>query len=184
MNSFEKMLEALELLNHGLAERNTTVDLTIVGSMAIYLNNEPIARFTEDIDFVGYDPDERFLQEVAVVAQKLDLPEDWINDKADTISPLPDNLENDTIMNDSFSNIKLKIIKRKTIIKMKVYAYFMRQAQKDLDDLYLLKPKELELEGGVRYIEKTIIHHHGNDMLKKEKENIERFKQYLFKSFL
>ncbi|MBC74828.1 MAG: hypothetical protein CME64_11215 [Halobacteriovoraceae bacterium] len=183
MNSFEKMLGALKLLNQELVHKNTDVELTIVGSMAIYLNQEPISRFTEDVDFVGYTPDQRFTEAVRAVAHKLQLPEDWINDKADTIEPLPKNIENDVTTDERFSNIKLRIIKRKTIIKMKVYAYFMRQAQKDLDDLKLLAPTAEEFVKGVDYIKETIVFHHGKTQLTKQEDSIEKFTQFLLNSF-
>jgi hypothetical protein len=59
-NSFDILLKALSDLNSQLETDATFIDLTIVGSMAIYLNGLDIARMTEDIDYINFSASDDF----------------------------------------------------------------------------------------------------------------------------
>lgn len=56
MKPFELLMSALSDLNELLSENDTTLDITIVGSMAIHLNGLDLLRMTEDIDYINYSP--------------------------------------------------------------------------------------------------------------------------------
>jgi hypothetical protein len=170
MNYFDNLLHALELLDRKLEASAIQIDIIIVGSMAIYLNDYKIERFTEDIDFVGYNETNVFLDLVKEVSRDCELKDDWINSRADTVKPLP-NFEQNLIELDRFTNINAKVINRETIIKMKVYAAYMRGQEKDIEDLILLKPNREEIVLGMAHIKMSIIENHNeNQYLKFEKE--------------
>lgn len=182
MNPFENLLKALDLLNSLLKAKNITADLTIVGSMSIYLNNYKIDRFTEDIDYLDYVPGEEFSSAVLEVAKTLNLKKDWINSKTGTIDPLPVNLHDNLTIDTRFSHITMKIISREVLIEMKVYAAYMRGAI-DLEDLMLLSPGKLEIKNGIEYLKKTILKNHGKKHLNKSRKDILDFERFLNEQF-
>ena len=184
MNEFEKLLSALSSLNSKLKEKDINIEITIVGSMAIYLNDFKIDRYTEDIDYISYRPDELFVSIIKDVAEEFDLKDDWINSRADSIKPLPEDIENNLIVDDRFSNIKLKVIKRNIIIKMKIYAAYIRGLEKDYEDLELLEPSKSEIENGIDFLEFSVSHHHGVAWLEKNRNDIINFTQRLYERFL
>ncbi|TDJ07566.1 MAG: hypothetical protein E2O68_03430 [Deltaproteobacteria bacterium] len=182
MNSFEELLKGLELLNAKLASKDATADLTIVGSMSIYLNNLKIERFTQDIDYINYEPDDDFNLFVAEVAEELNLKDNWINSRAATLRPLPIDLKDKLKIDNRFSNIILRVINREILIQLKIYAAYMRGA-KDLEDLSLLEPKVPEIAQGIEYIRYVILENHGQVQLDKEGKDISKFERFLNEQF-
>lgn len=73
-----EILTALTALGRRLADRGVVGELYVVGGAAIALAfNE--RRATRDVDAV-FEPKLIVYQEAALVADELDLPEDWLND--------------------------------------------------------------------------------------------------------
>ncbi|RLA60268.1 MAG: hypothetical protein DRQ89_13090 [Epsilonproteobacteria bacterium] len=182
MHAFKELLKALELLNTKLVSNGTTADLTIVGSMSIYLNNFKIERFTQDIDYINYQPDDDFNSFVAEVAEELNLKDNWINSRAATLKPLPIDLKSKSKIDNRFSNIILRVINREVLIQFKIYAAYMR-GPKDLEDLSLLKPNNLEIAQGIEYIKYVILENHGQEQLDKETKDINKFERFLNEQF-
>jgi hypothetical protein len=179
MKTFEILISALSDLNELLSENNTSVDLTIVGSMAIHLNGLNLNRMTEDIDYINYNATETFLKYTKQIAKKYDLPEDWINSRAQDIEPLPNEIQNKLKRDERFSHITLKFIDIDTAIQMKIYAYYVRGLDKDISDLKVLKPSFLQIASGINYIKKQIKHHHGAKQLDKDLDEINELMEFL-----
>jgi hypothetical protein len=160
-NTFDILLQALADLNSQLEASAIYIDLTTVGSMAIYLNGLDIVRMTEDIDYIHFSAGDDFNDAVEKIAKDNDLPNYWINPRASEIDPLPIELKNRLKTDNRFSNIKLHFIDIETAIIMKVYSYYIRNLEKDTSDLILLKPNQEQITKGISYIKTQVKHHHG-----------------------
>jgi hypothetical protein len=183
-NTFDILLKALSDLNSQLKTDVTFIDLTIVGSMAIYLNGLDIVRMTEDIDYINFSAGDDFNDAVEKIAKDNDLPNDWINSRASEIDPLPIELKNRLKIDNRFSNIKLHFIDIETAIIMKVYSYYIRNLEKDLTDLIVLTPTEEQISKGISYIKTQVKHHHGDGQLKKDQSDIDSYKEFLINELL
>jgi hypothetical protein len=183
-NTFDILLNALSDLNSQLKADATFVDLTIVGSMAIYLNGLDIVRMTEDIDYINFSAGDDFNDAVEKVAKDNDLPSDWINSRASEIDPLPTGLKNRLKTDDRFTNIKLHFIDIETAIIMKVYSYYIRNLEKDLTDLIVLTPSQEQISKGISYIKTQVKHHHGNGQLNKDLPDIKSYEEFLINELL
>jgi hypothetical protein len=179
MNKPDLLLKALDDLNLELKKENSFIELTIVGSMALYLNGLNFTRMTEDIDYINYEATELFKHITEKIAIKYKLPIDWINSRADEISPLPKNLSSQLKTDNRYSNINLSYIDTETAVIMKVYAYYMRELEKDLSDLKLLSPTAEQLIKGIDYINEQIRYHHGDKQLKQDTEDIQSYEEFL-----
>lgn len=179
MNKPDLLLKALDDLNLELNKENRFIEITIVGSMALYLNGLNFTRMTEDIDYINYEATELFKLITEKIAKKYDLPLDWINSRADEISPLPRNLSTQLKTDNRYSNINLSYIDTEIAIIMKVYAYYMRELEKDLSDLRLLSPTIELLLKGIDYIKEQIRYHHGEKQLKQVSDDIESYEEFL-----
>jgi hypothetical protein len=178
-NTFKLLLDALFDLNKLLIQNNSSIELTIVGSMAIYLNGLELNRMTEDIDYINYSATAEFLSYTKIIEKKYNLPTDWINSRAQDIEPLPSDIEKKLKFDNRFSHIKLKFIDIDTAIEFKVYAYYIRALDKDLSDLRVLKPTKDQINAGINYTKTQIKHHHGQAQLIKDETEINRFWEFL-----
>ncbi len=134
---------------------------------------------TEDIDYINYEATELFKLITKKIAIKYKLPVDWINSRANEISPLPRNLSSQLKTDNRYSNINLSYIDTETAIIMKVYAYYMRELEKDLSDLKLLTPSAEQLLKGIDYINEQIKHHHGEKQLQQDSDDIKSYEEFL-----
>jgi len=183
-STFDLLLNALKDLNSLLKESNLHIELTVVGSMAIYLNGLDINRMTEDIDYISYDPSEEFIALTERISKKYKLPSDWINSRAKDIEPLPKNIENSLKLDNRFSNINLKFINIDIAIQMKVYAYYIRGLEKDISDLKVLSPTKSQIEKGLEFTKDQIRHHHGETQLNKDMVELNSFLEFLYDELL
>jgi hypothetical protein len=183
-NTFDILLQALSDLNSQLEKDATYIDLTIVGSMAIYLNGLNIVRMTEDIDYIDFSAGDDFNDAVEKIAKDNDLPIDWINSRASEIDPLPIELKDRLKVDNRFSNIKLHFIDIETAIIMKVYSYYIRNLEKDLTDLIVLTPIEEQISKGISYIKTQVKYHHGDGQLNKDLSDINSYKEFLINELL
>jgi len=179
----ESIDQALSLLNKKLKREEITVELTILGSMALYYHGIAATHLTGDIDFYENKLPERVEALFLEVAEELNLVSDWINNRSSTISPLPDGYELRLKKINTFSHIGLQLIAREDLVKLKVYAYYNRMANKDMEDLKLLNPSIELIGAGIKFIELQITHHHGTDELKKHLKNIKEFREHLYAEF-
>ena len=147
--------------------------------MAIHLNGLNFTRMTEDIDYINYRPTPQFLEITKRIATKFNLPNDWINSRANEINPLPIELKKKLKTDTRYSNIILSYIDIETTIIMKVYAYYIRNLEKDLSDLKLLSPTQEQITKGIAYLELQIKYHHGENQLLKDQGEIQNFKEFL-----
>lgn len=95
------------------------------------------------------------------MAEEVGLVSDWINNRSSTVSPLPDGYELRLKKINTFSHIGLQIFSTEDLVKLKIYAYYTRLANKDMEDLKLLNPSIKLIDAGIKFIEFQITHHHG-----------------------
>lgn len=134
---------------------------------------------TEDIDYINYEATEFFKVITTKIAKKYKLPTDWINSRANEISPLPKSLNSKLKTDNRYSNINLNYIDIETAIIMKVYAYYMRSLEKDLSDLKLLSPNRDQIAKGIDYIKTQIKYHHGENQLTLDSADIQKYEDFL-----
>jgi type IV secretory pathway VirB4 component len=174
---------ALGLLNKKLQAEGIIIELTVLGSMALYYHGITVSHQTGDIDFyenkLPVRVEELFLQ----VAEESNLSSDWINNRASSVSPLPQGYERRLKTIDTFSNVRIRLFSTEDLVRLKVYAYYSRLANKDLEDLKLLQPSRESLDAGIAFVELQIAHHHGSDELKKHRKTIAEFRTHLYAEF-
>ena len=83
----------------------------------------------------------------------------------------------------TFSHISLQIFSTEDLVKLKIYAYYARLANKDMEDLKLLNPSIKLIDAGIKFIELQITHHHGADELKRHFKDIKEFRGHLYAEF-
>ena len=174
----EKLEEALLLLNTKLYQKGLTFDITVLGSMALHFTGFKISRRT-DIDIYNKDIDEKIEQLITEVADELNLEFDWINNRASSIEPLPENYQARVKTITNFSNINLNIIDLEDLIKLKVNAIYSRDEIKDIEDLKSLFPTSSQLDEAIDYLKNQIIFHHGENEFLLRKKELEEFRKEL-----
>ncbi|HXH74988.1 MAG TPA: DUF6036 family nucleotidyltransferase [Bacteriovoracaceae bacterium] len=179
----ESIDQALSLLNKKLEREGITIELTVLGSMALYYHGISGTHLTGDIDFYENKLPERVEELFLEVAEELKLVSDWINNRSSSVSPLPDGYELRLKKINTFSHIGLQLISTEDLVKLKVYAYYSRMANKDMEDLKLLKPSRDLIDAGIKFIEFQITHHHGSDELKRHLKTIKEFREHLYVEF-
>lgn len=179
----ESIDQALSLLNKKLEREGITIELTVLGSMALYYHGISGTHLTGDIDFYENKLPARVEELFLEVAEELDLVSDWINNRSSTVSPLPDGYGLRLKKINTFPHIGIQLISTEDLVKLKVYAYYTRMANKDMEDLKLLNPSIELIDAGIKFIEFQITHHHGSDELKKHLKNIKEFREHLYAEF-
>lgn len=179
----ESIDQALSLLNEKLKREGITIELTVLGSMALYYHGIAGTHLTGDIDFYENKLPGRVEALFVEVAEELNLVSDWINNRSSTISPLPDGYELRLKKINTFSHIGLQLISPEDLVKLKVYAYYTRMANKDMEDLKLLNPSIELIDAGIKFIELQITHHHGADELKRHLKDIKEYREHLYAEF-
>lgn len=116
------------------------------------------------------------------VAEELNLVSDWINNRSSTISPLPDGYEL-RLKDKYFLSHWSSDFSTEDLVKLKIYAYYARLANKDMEDLKLLNPSIKLIDAGIKFIELQITHHHGADELKRHFKDIKEFRGHLYAEF-
>ena len=123
MNSFEIMIKALRSLDSKLLLKGLSADITILGSVAVYLNSLMSSGHTSDIDYLGNEFGDDVKELIQEVAEELNLELDWINNRANDIYPLPVGFE-DRLQNLSgFKALKVKYLHREDLIMLKIYSF-------------------------------------------------------------
>ena len=179
----ESIDQALSLLNKKLKREGISIELTVLGSMALYYHGISGTHLTGDIDFYENKLPVRVEALFLEVAEELNLVSDWINNRSSTISPLPDGYELRLKKINTFSHIGLQIFSTEDLVKLKIYAYYTRLANKDMEDLKLLNPSIKLIDVGIKFIEFQITHHHGADELKRHFKDIKEFRGHLYAEF-
>jgi len=179
----ESINQALNLLNKKLERENISIKLTVLGSMALYYHGISGTHLTGDIDFYENKLPARVEELFLEVADELSLASDWINNRSPTVSPLPEGYEFRLKKINNFSHIDLCLLSSEDLIKLKIYAYYNRMANKDMEDLKLLSPSIEQIDSGIKFIELQITHHHGADELKRHLKEINNFRSHLYAEF-
>ena len=179
----ESIDQALSLLNKKLEKEGITIELTVLGSMALYYHGISGTHLTGDIDFYENKIPARVEELFLEVAEEVGLVSDWINNRSSTVSPLPDGYEVRLKKINTFSHINLQLFSTEDLVKLKVYAYYSRMANKDMEDLKLLNPSVELIDAGIKFIEIQITHHHGSDELKRHFKDNKEFKDHLHAEF-
>ena len=179
----ELINKALDLLNKKLQEEGISIEITVLGSMALYYHGFLESHLTSDIDFYEHQMPTRVEELFLEVAEEIGLASDWINNRSSSISPLPDGYEGRLKKISTLSHISIQLFSTEDLIKLKVYAYYTRMANKDMEDLKLLNPNRQLLDAGIKFLELQIIHHHGTDELKKHLKEINKFREHLYAEF-
>lgn len=175
--------QALNLLNKKLEREGITVELTVLGSMALYYHGISGSHLTGDIDFYENKLPARVEELFLEVADEIGLASDWINNRSSSVSPLPVGYELRLKKVSTFSHIIIQLFSTEDLAKLKVYAYYSRMANKDMEDLKLLNPPRELLDAGIKFIELQITHHHGSGELKNHLKDIKEFREHLYAEF-
>lgn len=138
------VLRAIEELDSVIESLGETYTLYICGGAAlIFLGFD--GRRTGDIDIIEEKLDESLKEATILVAQKLGISNDWLNNEVSSLGQRLDKnwkLRCTTLY--SGKAVILKSISRQDLINSKLHATVERQS-KDYKDLVWLRPTELEL---------------------------------------
>jgi hypothetical protein len=164
----EQIDEALRRTGRRLALSQTErLTLLVCGGSALNLSGV-LQRPTRDVDVLGMVatsgsrpivtdqslPPE--LQRIAaVVAEELNLPEDWLNDSALDVQRLglPSNILRRTVRRDYGPSLTVLSLGRRDLVALKLYASLDGQkGQRHLNDLLLLKPTRAEIAFAVGWL--------------------------------
>jgi len=133
--------EVAELLKH-----ETSVEIVLLGGAAGMLTGlfEP-ARTTTDCDVINYipaDSQQAVLEAARKIAQKYDLPLNWLNSKAMELDILPDGWQSRKVHIATFGQLSIWSLSRKDLLATKFYAGHPR----DREDIQAMRPTRDELD--------------------------------------
>jgi len=129
--SKQEILQAFEALSEELAARKTRGEVFVVGGAAMALAYSD-RRSTRDIDAI-FEPKAVIYDAAHHVAQRLNLPDDWLNDAAKSFAPGPD--EHRRVV---FSSPSLEVAAASPqyLLAMKLLASRVDQDTEDIQSLY------------------------------------------------
>lgn len=175
----EEIQKALKLLDEKLEKKSLSFTITVLGSMALFLNGYTFHRRT-DLDIYNDTVPPEISELIDEISSELSLDKAWINNKASSISPLPFGFESRlSTLNDGYKNLKVYLLSTEDLIFLKVYALFSREAIKDLEDLQKLNPSPIQLDNAIKYIQEVISTHHGKMALNKSENDLIEFRKEL-----
>lgn len=125
---------ALSSLNKKLEREGIFIELTVLGSMALYYHGISGSHLTGDIDFYENKLPVRVEELFLEVAEEIGLASDWINNRSSNVSPLPVGYELRLKKINTFSHISMQLFSTEDLAKFKTYAYYSRMANKDMED--------------------------------------------------
>ncbi len=147
--------QSLEALDKELKTRNLSFELYICGGAALQLLGI-ISRATADIDVIEKHLDQDLIAAKNVVAKKLRISEDWLNNK---VSPIADRLEKNWKKKcvGVFAGDHLVVfsLSRQDLINSKLHAATSRHGE-DINDLVELSPTPLEFQRAKEYTLKVM----------------------------
>lgn len=153
MNISTKSLKSiLNTLNEELRSLNLKRVFTVFGSGALILlgsTNED--RTTTDLDILDPSIDEDLMAAAIVTAHKVDLNHTWLNSSGDIFSKKLDHgWKNRLKLVYTSSNLEVYSLSTDDLILLKLYAYFKRGLNTDLEDLLSLTKKPSHIENLLR----------------------------------
>lgn len=125
-----KIVQALQALGDELTARGVRGQIFIVGGAAMALAYST-RRVTRDIDAV-FEPKAAIYEAAGEVAQKLGLPDDWLNDAAKAFMPGPD--ENARPLPE-IAGIEITTASPRYLLAMKLMATRIGQDDEDIETL-------------------------------------------------
>ena len=130
----------------------TFVLYTCGGAQLILLGHT--TRRTEDVDLIHEQIDQELLEASKVVAQKLGIQDDWLNNKVSGLAQrLGRGWKKKTIILFEGNAITLMGLNRQDLISSKLHAAIDRKGE-DYQDLIFLKPSLEEIEMARKYVVK------------------------------
>lgn len=143
--------KAIQELDKVLSKKKFKYVLYICGgAQLIFLGYT--TRKTQDVDLILDEIDDNLKQAAQIVAKKLDLEEDWLNNK---VFPLAKRLgrgwKNKTIPLFNGKALTLMGLNRQDLINSKLHAVIDRRGE-DYQDLLFLKPTLKELAKAEKYV--------------------------------
>ena len=144
---------ALQDLDHWLCTNNKHLSITVMGAVAVFAHTQK-GRFTQDIDTAEGIEDEAILNQIKVLGKKHGLEEDWLNDRASTVT-LPDGALKRSDCVHTSDGMKILVIAREDLIALKAAAFISRGTEvlKDLEDLKQLGPTPKEIQSAISFVE-------------------------------
>ena len=144
----------LGLLNKWLASNDKHLVLHLIGGYALFLKGM-VNRYTIDIDSVYAINDEEIVEELQRIAELEDCP-GWFDLSALSLT-LPENYELRLNKEKGYSNIEIYTLSKVDLVALKVAAYYIRKemTQRDLADIFALKPNEQEIDFAFSFLSKT-----------------------------
>ncbi len=159
--------ENLEEILHLLGERLSLTapekrwNLVVCGGAALAALNL-VQRTTKDIDVIGQftddqveyaDFDSKFIEQISIISESLNLPADWINTGPESFiqSGLPQGLLKRLTLKKYGENLTIGFISRYDQIFLKLYASVDRGGY-HVDDLIKLNPSEKELLDACKWV--------------------------------
>jgi hypothetical protein len=137
-----------------LGEKNDKREITIFGSASLLLQSiARKSRTTIDIDVIEPFVDDILRKTAAEVAEKLRLPEEWLNSAGHFFSKdLPEGWQKRTRIIYHGKNLTVRSLGREDLISTKFDAYCDRDKIDDLNDLIDLEPTNAEFQRAVKWV--------------------------------
>jgi hypothetical protein len=147
MNAAKAIQELDKILAH---QRLTYVLYTCGGAQLIFLGYH--TRRTEDVDLIIDKIDDQLKAAAILVAKKLDLEEDWLNNKVFPLGKrLGRNWKENAVLLFAGRAVTLMGLDRQHLINAKLHATVDRRGE-DYDDLIFLRPSLTELQLAEAYV--------------------------------
>jgi hypothetical protein len=143
-----KAIQELDVLI--LAKGLSYVLYTCGGAQLVFLGYS--TRRTEDVDLIQDEIDQDLRNASVLVAKKLNIQEDWLNNRVSTLSKrLGKGWKKKTVVLFEGKAITLMGLDRQDLISSKLHAAIDRKGE-DYDDLIFLKPNAAEIENARQYV--------------------------------
>ena len=138
------VIEGIKELDKVLSSQKLTYTLyTCGGAQLIFLGYSD--RRTEDVDLIHLKLDESLVKASIKVAKKLNLSEDWLNNKVNSLGKrLGKGWKSKTVLLYEGKSIKLMGLSRQHLINSKLHAAVDRKGE-DYQDLLFLNPDSVEI---------------------------------------
>lgn len=177
MNLPEELEKALTLLDLKLSKKNLKFEMTVLGSMALYLNGYSLITRRTDLDLYEEKISPEIRDLISEVTTEMGLDSDWINNNASSIYPLPQDYRSRLVTISTYKNIRLFVLSPIDLIFLKVNAIYIRDSAKDVLDLKSLNPTNPQLDQALEYVRYFIRTHHGESEVVKAKDQLLHFRK-------
>jgi hypothetical protein len=146
--SKKSLVNVLDRLNDELRELNLKRIFTVFGSGAlILLGAAGEGRTTTDLDILDPSVDSELMAAAISISDKLDLNHTWLSGSGDIFSKkLEVGWRNRLRLVYSSTNLEIYSLSKDDLLLLKLYAYFKRGLNTDLDDILSLAKDKTSIE--------------------------------------